>query len=43
MYLYYDARYQARQMGAFVLVVISAAVGLSCGTPSTVRRMKSSR
>ncbi|HNX69980.1 c-type cytochrome biogenesis protein CcsB [Rivihabitans pingtungensis] len=27
MYLYYEARYQARQMGAFVLVVISAAVG----------------
>ena len=27
MYLYYEARYQARQMGAFVLMVISAAVG----------------
>jgi len=27
MYLYYEARYQARQMGAFVLLVISAAVG----------------
>ena len=27
MYLYYEARYQARQMGAFVLVVISAVVG----------------
>jgi cytochrome c-type biogenesis protein CcsB len=27
MYLYYEARYQTRQMGAFVLLVISAAVG----------------
>ncbi|MFN3750193.1 MAG: c-type cytochrome biogenesis protein CcsB [Thiobacillus sp.] len=27
MYLYYEARAQARQMGAFVLLVISAAVG----------------
>jgi cytochrome c-type biogenesis protein CcsB len=27
MYLYYEARFQARQMGAFVLLVISAAVG----------------
>ncbi|MBE9608025.1 c-type cytochrome biogenesis protein CcsB [Chitinilyticum piscinae] len=27
MYLYYEARYQARSMGAFVLLVISAAVG----------------
>ncbi|MFP5381016.1 MAG: c-type cytochrome biogenesis protein CcsB [Gammaproteobacteria bacterium] len=27
MYLYYEARYQARQMGAFVLLVVSAAVG----------------
>jgi len=27
MYLYYEARSQARQMGAFVLLVISAAVG----------------
>ncbi len=27
LYLYYEARYQTRQMGAFVLLVISAAVG----------------
>jgi len=27
MYLYYEARYQTRQLGAFVLLVISAAVG----------------
>jgi cytochrome c-type biogenesis protein CcsB len=27
MYLYYEAKYAARQMGAFVLLVISAAVG----------------
>ncbi|TJZ70077.1 c-type cytochrome biogenesis protein CcsB [Chitiniphilus eburneus] len=27
MYLYYEARFQARTMGAFVLLVISAAVG----------------
>jgi cytochrome c-type biogenesis protein CcsB len=27
MYLYYEARYQTRQMGALVLLVISAAVG----------------
>lgn len=27
MYLYYEAHYQARQLGAFVLLVISAAVG----------------
>ncbi|KAB2320034.1 c-type cytochrome biogenesis protein CcsB [Betaproteobacteria bacterium SCN1] len=27
MYLYYEARYQTRQLGALVLVVISAAVG----------------
>ncbi len=27
MYLYYEARFQARQMGAFVLLVITAAVG----------------
>ncbi|WP_035057944.1 c-type cytochrome biogenesis protein CcsB [Andreprevotia chitinilytica] len=27
MYLYYSARYKARSMGAFVLLVISAAVG----------------
>ncbi|HMM47165.1 MAG TPA: c-type cytochrome biogenesis protein CcsB [Thiobacillaceae bacterium] len=27
MYLYYEARYQTRQMGAFVLLVIAAAVG----------------
>lgn len=27
MYLYYEARYQARQLGALVLLVISAAVG----------------
>ncbi|HQS98846.1 MAG: c-type cytochrome biogenesis protein CcsB [Hydrogenophilales bacterium 16-64-46] len=27
MYLYYEARYQARQLGGFVLIIISAAVG----------------
>ena len=27
LYLYFEARYQTRQMGAFVLLVISAAVG----------------
>jgi len=27
MYLYYEARFQVRQLGAFVLLVISAAVG----------------
>ena len=27
LYLYYEGRYQVRQMGAFVLLVISAAVG----------------
>ncbi|TCW32856.1 c-type cytochrome biogenesis protein CcsB [Gulbenkiania mobilis] len=27
MYLYYEARFAARQMGAFVLLVVSAAVG----------------
>ncbi|HEY9099845.1 MAG TPA: c-type cytochrome biogenesis protein CcsB [Thiobacillus sp.] len=27
MYLYYEAQYQTRQLGAFVLLVISAAVG----------------
>ena len=27
MYLYYEARYQARQLGGFVMLIISAAVG----------------
>jgi len=43
LYLYYEARYQTRQMGAFVLLVISARWASFSGTPLTAARTKSSR
>lgn len=39
-YLYFEAQYQTRSLGAFVMLVVSAAVGFCCGTPWSAKRMK---